>query len=195
MATTPSSRPRTGVLPLLPLRTLTLLPGLAQPVELGRAASVDAVRRARERPAGDPLHNLVVVATQRDAMIERPHLDDLHPVGVLAEITQALQGMPGRMTAVVRGVERVRMLAVEQQSGRCDVQFQVAHESMGDPTLAYAYAGALQDLVKQYEGLQTQTSKNRQRAQALSVLLAERSPALFADLAAAHVGLDPKETV
>jgi ATP-dependent Lon protease len=183
------------VLPLLPLRTLTLLPGLAQPVELGRAASVDAVRRARERPSSDPLHNLVVVATQRDAMIERPHLEDLHPVGVLAEITQALQGMPGRMTAVVRGVERVRLLAVEQQAGRCDVQFQVAHESMGDPTLAYAYAGALQDLVKQYESLQTSSNKNRQRAQALSVLLAERSPALVADLAASHVGLDPQETV
>ena len=183
------------MLPLLPLRTLTLLPGLAQPVELGRAASVDAVRRARERPADDPLQNLVIVATQRDAMIERPHLDDLHPVALLAEITQALHGMPGRMTAVVRGVERVRLLAVDQQTGRCDAEFQRAHETMGDPTLAYAYAGALQDLVKQFESLQTQNSKNRQRAQALGVLLSERSPALIADLAAAHVGLDAAETI
>lgn len=191
----PPPRPRAGVLPLLPLRTLTLLPGIAQPVELGRAASVDAVRRARDRPASDPMHNLVIVATQRDAMIERPHLDDLHPIGVLAEITQALQGMPGRMTAVVRGIERVRLLGVDQQSGRCDAEFQRAHESMGDPTLAYAYAGALQDLIKQYESLQTSNSKNRQRAQSLAGLAAERSPAMVADLAAAHVGLDPVETV
>ncbi len=195
MAVSPSTRPRSGVLPLLPLRTLTLLPGLAQPVELGRAASVDAVRRARDRPAGDPLRNLVIVATQRDAMIERPHLDDLHPIGVLAEITQSLQGMPGRMTAVVRGIERVRLLGVDQQAGRCDAEYQRAHEAMGDHTLAYAYAGALQDLVKHYESMQSSNSKNRQRAQAMSVLTAERQPALVADLAAAHVGLDPAETL
>ncbi len=195
MPPTPPQRPRAGVLPLLPLRTLTLLPGLAQPVELGRAASVDAVRRARERPADDPLHNLVVVATQRDAMVERPHRDDLHPIGVLAEITQALQGMPGRMTAVVRGVERVRILDVEVDGTRCDAQFQRARETMGDPTLAYAYAGALQDLVKQYEALQSSNNKNRQRAQTLAVLMAERAPATVADLAAAHVGLEHGELV
>ncbi|MBK6916384.1 MAG: endopeptidase La [Deltaproteobacteria bacterium] len=191
----PVVRPRAGVLPLLPLRTLTLLPGLAQPVELGRAASVDAVRRARERGSDDPLQNLVVVATHRDAMVERPRRDDLHPIGVLAEITQALQGMPGRMTAVVRGIERVRILDVEVGASRCDAQFQRAHETMGDPTLAYAYTGALQDLVKQYESLQATSSKNRTRAQALAVLLAERAPATVADLAAAHVGLEHGEIV
>jgi ATP-dependent Lon protease len=195
VARSPSSRPRTGTLPLLPLRTLTLLPGLAQPVELGRAASVDAVRRARERGLDDPLGNLVVVATQRDAMVERPHLDDLHPIGVLAEVTQALQGMPGRMTAVVRGIERVRMSEVVLGSGRADVTFARAHETMGDATLAYAYAGALQDLVKQHESLSSNTNKNRQRAQSLAVLAAERAPALVADLAAAHVGLDPAESI
>jgi ATP-dependent Lon protease len=191
----PTSRPPNGVLPLLPLRTLTLLPGPAQPVELGRAASVDAIRRAKDRGAGDPLHNLVVVATQRDAMIERPTLEDLHPVGVLAEVTQALHGMPGRMTAVVRGIERVRLLEVDHDGGRADARFGRARETMGDPTLAYAYAGALQDLVKQYEGLQPNNAKNRQRTQALGVLAAERAPGLIADLAASHVGLDPTEAV
>jgi ATP-dependent Lon protease len=179
----------------LPLRSITLLPGLAQPVELGRAASVDAVRRARDCPVDDPCHNLLVVATQRDPMTERPTLEDLHPVGVLAEITQALQGMPGRMTAIVRGVERVRLLAVEQSRARADVKWNRAHESVGDPTLAYALAGALQDLVKQHDGLLPASSKNRQRSQALALLLAERAPAMIADLAAAHVGLEPAELV
>jgi ATP-dependent Lon protease len=191
----PSSRPSQGTLPLLPLRTLTLLPGLGQPVELGRAASVDAVRRARERPATDPLLNLLVVATQRDAMVERPDLDDLHPIGVLAEVTQALQGVPGRMTAVVRGIERVRLIEIDVRAGRADVKFGRAHETTGDPTLAYAYAGALQDLVKQHEGLMPAANKNRTRAQSLAVLLAERAPGTVADLAAAHVGLEPAEMI
>jgi ATP-dependent Lon protease len=188
-----SGRPASGVLPLLPLRSLTILPGLAQPVELGRASSVDAVRRSRHRPAGDPLANLIIVATQRDAMTELPELPDLHGVAVLAEVTQALHGVPGRMTAIVRGIERVRLLDVEMSPGRVDARWQRAHEVMGDPTLAYALAGALQDLARQHDGLLPMSAKNKQRAQSLAVISAERSPAMIADLCAAHVGLDSEE--
>ena len=116
-----------GTLPLLPLRSMTLLPGLAQPIELGRPASVDAIRRARDLPRDDPRRNLIVVATQRDPMVERPMLEDLYPVGVIAEVNQALQGVPGRMTAIVRGMERVRLLAVQVGSGRADAEWHAAH--------------------------------------------------------------------
>ncbi len=178
---------------MLPLRSLTILPGLAQPVELGRATSVDAVRRARHRPLGDPNTNLIIVSTQKDSLTELPELEDLHPVAILAEITQALHGVPGRMTAIVRGIERVKLLEVEMSPGRIDARWQRAHEAMGDPTLAYALAGALQDLAKQHEGLLPSAEKNKQRAQALAVIAAERSPAMIADLVASHIGLQPDE--
>ena len=192
MSTAPSGRPAKGVLPLLPLRSMTLLPGLSQPVELGRPTSVDAVRRARETDNRD-LRGLIVVATQRDPMTELPMHEDLHPVGVLAEVTQALQGVPGRMTALVRGVERVHLLDVLPSPGQLDVQWQRAHEAMGDPTLAYALAGALQDLVKQHDSLLPASAKTKQQAQSLAVIGAERSPALIADLCATHVDLDGTE--
>jgi ATP-dependent Lon protease len=184
-----------GTLPLLPLRSMTLLPGLAQPIELGRPASVDAVRRARAPAAGDPRRGLIVVVTQRDPMVERPMLEDLYPIGVVAEVTQALQGVPGRMTAIVRGMERVRLLAVQTGRGQADVEWHAAHETMGDATLAYALAGALQDLVKQHDGMLPQNAKSRQRSQSLAVLAAERAPAKIADLAAIHVGLEPDELI
>ena len=184
-----------GTLPLLPLRSMTLLPGLAQPIELGRPASVDAIRRARDLPRDDPRRNLIVVATQRDPMVERPMLEDLYPVGVIAEVNQALQGVPGRMTAIVRGMERVRLLAVQVGSGRADAEWHAAHEVMGDATLAYALAGALQDLVKQHDGMLPQNAKSRHRSQSLAVLTAERAPAMIADLAANHVSLEPDELI
>jgi ATP-dependent Lon protease len=192
-----ASNPRApmGTLPLLPLRSMTLLPGLAQPIELGRPASLDAIRRARMLPAGDARRGLIVVATQRDPLVERPMLEDLYPIGVVAEVTQALQGVPGRMTAIVRGMERVRLLAVQSGRGRADVEWHAAHETMGDATLAYALAGALQDLVKQHDGMLPQNAKNRHRSQSLAVLASERAPAKIADLAAIHVGLDPEELV
>jgi ATP-dependent Lon protease len=174
---------------------MTLLPGLAQPVELGRASSVAAVDQARTRRPGDARANLIVVATQRDPMIERPELEDLYPVGVLAEVTQALHGVPGRMTAIVRGVGRVRLLGLHRGDLVTTISFQRAHETMGDATLAYALAGALQDLVKQHEGLLPTSAKNRSRSQSLALLLAERSPSVIADLAATHVAFDPDDLV
>lgn len=171
---------------------MTLLPGLSQPVELGRTTSVDAIRRAREDGRKEPPH-LIIIATQRDPLTELPTLEDLHPVGILAEITQALQGVPGRMTAIVRGIERVNLLDVIHSPSQLDADWQRAHEIMGDPTLAYALAGAMQDLVKQHDSLLPTSAKNRQRAQTLALISSERSPALIADLCATHVGLDSTE--
>ncbi|MEM9458294.1 MAG: endopeptidase La [Myxococcota bacterium] len=189
----PSRRPASGNLPLLPLRSMTLLPGIGQPVELGRHASVDAIRMAREQPKDDPRHRLIVVATQREELTERPDLEDLYPVGVLAEVTQALLGVGSRMTAIVRGIERVHLLELDRAQTPSIVRYQRAHEPMGDPTLAYAMAGTLQDLVRQHDGLLPTNAQNKQRTQTLAVINAERAPARIADLCATHVSLEPTE--
>lgn len=171
---------------------MTLLPGIGQPVELGRAASVEAVRMARDLPSDDPCHRLVLVATQREEITEHPGLEDVYPVGVLAEITQALLGVGSRMTAIVRGIERVHILGVDRRQPPPLARFQRAHEPMGDPTMAYALAGTLQDMVKQYDNLLPSSSQSKQRSQGLSIIAAERGPSRIADLCAAHVGLDPE---
>ncbi len=172
---------------------MTLLPGIGQPVELGRHASVDAIRYARERPKEDPTHRLVIVATQREELTERPGMEDLYPVGVLAEVTQALLGVGSRMTAIVRGVERVHILDVDRTDSPSMARFQLAHEPMGDPTMAYAMAGTLQDLVRQHDGLLPNNAQSKHRTQGLAVINAERAPARVADLCATHVSLEPKE--
>jgi len=195
MAARPPSRPASGELPLLPLRSMSLLPGLPQPIELGRSTSVAAVERARSRPEDDPQAKLVIVATQRDPLVERPELEDLYPVGLLAEVTQALHGVPGRMTAIVRGLHRVRLLGLHRGADVTTMQYQTAHETMGDPTLAYALAGALQDLVRQHDESLPAAAKNRNRAQTLAVLGAERGPGAICDLAATHVDLEAEEAV
>ncbi len=195
MAARTPSRPASGELPLLPLRSMSLLPGLPQPIELGRSTSVGAIENARALPPGDPFAKLVIVATQRDPLVERPDLDDLYPVGLLAEVTQALRGVPGRMTAIVRGLHRVRLLGLHRGPETSTISYQLAHETMGDPTLAYALAGALQDLVRQHDEALPAAAKNRNRAQTLAVLTAERSPGAICDLAATHIDLAAEQSV
>ena len=180
-------------LPLLPLRSIVLFPGSAQPIDLGRSTSIAAVRAASE-PSSKAMRH-VVVATQREPMVERPHTDDLYPIGVMGELVQVLQGMPGRMTAVVRGLYRVHIKDVIRHDDHLEVEYERAIATMGDPTLAYALAGALQDLVKQHDNLLPRSSRSRQQAQALGLVLAERTPGRVADLSAVHIDLEQSDRI
>jgi ATP-dependent Lon protease len=180
----------TGPLPLLPLRAATLLPGLTAPVDLGRQSpAMAAVRRAGDRRGGG---GRLVAAVLRDNTAS-PELDQLHPVGVLCEVVQVLPGTPGRMSVVLRGLRRVRLLDAYGEQGHQVVRVDAGVDLMRESTLAYALSGALQDLVKQHDALLPTASKTKQRAQALAQILAERAPGMIADLCAAHLEVGDEE--
>lgn len=169
---------------------MALFPGVTLPIDLGRPASVEAVRRANARPRDGEDSKQVIVATQREAMVESPRFDDLHGVAVIGQLVQVLHGLPGRLTVLVRGLERVHLHEIRDANGCVMARFQVAKEDPGDPTLTNALSGALIDLVKQHDELLPSAELTRQREQALRELTAERSPGRVADMAAAHVELD-----
>jgi ATP-dependent Lon protease len=185
----PPPPPPAGLLPLLPLRGMALLPGVTIPVDLGRPGSVEAVRHA-ETLGGASSHAQLLVAVQRDPMLDAPSLDDLHPIGVTGELVQVLHGLPGRLTALIRGVERVHLQGLQVQRAFLIGRYTPAVETMGDPTLAVALAGALQDLVQRHDELLSKESNNRQRQAALAALRSERAPGRVADMVAAHVDID-----
>jgi len=188
------------LLPLLPLRGVSILPGLTAPVDLSRQSpAMQAVRRAgdrRSQPAkgspgailGEPTRGRLVVAILRENTAS-PDLDQLYPVGVVCEVVQVLPGTPGRMSVVLRGLSRVRLLDLHSERDHLVVRVETAVDTMRASTLAYAYAGALQDLVKQHDTLLPTAAKTKQRAQGLAAILAERGPGMIADLCAAHLDL------
>jgi ATP-dependent Lon protease len=181
-----------GPLPLLPLRGVIVLPGGSAPVDLGRTSpAMQAVRAAQDRARGGA--GRVVAALLRDTSAATPELDQLQPVGVICEVAQILAGTPGRMTVVLRGLARVRLLDLYHERDYQLAEFDATGDRVSDPTLAYALGGALQDLVKQHDGLQPSAAKTKPRAQALAAILAERVPGQIADLAAAHVELGDDE--
>ncbi len=189
-----------GPLPLLPLRVATLLPGLTAPVDLSRqSAGMHAVRRAGDRrgasdpkplgeprPSSDAPRGRLVIGVLRDNTAA-PEIDQLYPIGVLCEVVQVLPGTPGRMSVVLRGLRRVQLIDAYGERDHQVVRVQTQVDTMPEPTLAYALAGALQDLVKQHDTLLPSAQKTKQRAQALAQILAERGPGMIADLCAAHL--------
>ena len=184
-----------GVLPLLPLRSAVLFPGVSMPVDLGRPTSVEAVRRATTngRRTGPP--NLVLVAIQRDPMNDQPGLADLYPIATLTRIVQVLRGLPGRMTVIVRGLERVALESIERVDG-CDlVRFHRISPSLGNPTMSTALAAVLRDLIKRHESLLPSSRTSAQRQELVQEVMDEREPEVVGDLVANLVELDTPHRV
>jgi ATP-dependent Lon protease len=208
----------TGVLPLLPLRSAVLFPGVSMPVDLGRPASVEAVRRAT---AGrrDATSHQVIVAVQRDPMNDQPAFEDLYPVATLTRIVQVLRGLPGRMTVIVRGVERVVIEGLESIDGcemvryrrlgagsnpgldvarsnqPLDVARSNASTRAGNPPLDTALISVLRDLVKRHEGLLPSARAGQQRQEAVTEVMDERDPGAAGDLVASLIDLGTAERV
>ncbi len=195
--------PEAGVLPLLPLRSAVLFPGVTMQIELARPASVEAIRRATAPGSGLGLANHVIVAIQRDLMSEQPEFADLHPIATLTRVVRVLRGLPGRMTVDVRGVRRVRLEQLERDSACEQVHWRLvevgapapAAETQGDTfTMLVALAEVLRDLVKRYEGLMPASSrpgrKRQETVDAVAEIQAERDPARVGDLVANLVELD-----
>ncbi len=95
-----------GQYPVLPLRTEVQLPGHIGPLEIGRETSVRAIEAASRDD------NLIVIIPQRNPSVREPGQRDLYDIGVRAEIVHVVKHSPGRFTATMRFLERVRIDAI-----------------------------------------------------------------------------------
>ena len=81
-------------LPILALRNMVLFPGITMPVAVGRSKSLALVKEAQKT------NSLIGVVCQIDEEIEDPTQNDLHGVGVVAEIIKVLE-LPDNTTSVI----------------------------------------------------------------------------------------------
>ncbi|HEY3122101.1 MAG TPA: endopeptidase La [Vicinamibacteria bacterium] len=93
---------------VLPLRDTILFPHAILPLAVARESSVALVHDAvRER-------KVIGVITQRDAAVDDPVESDLYKVGTLTHIHKMFKFPDGSLRLVVQGVQRFRLLQVEQ---------------------------------------------------------------------------------
>ena len=98
-------------LPVIALRGLTLLPGMAAHVDLSRKKSLLAAEAAMESD------HLVFLIGQRDAGVDDPGQDDLCRTGVMARITRLMR-LPNTSTRMV--VECIGRATLEQLESKGD---------------------------------------------------------------------------
>jgi ATP-dependent Lon protease len=97
-----------SVLPVLPVRDAVVFPGMNVPLSVGRPRSLAALEEA-----GDG--GYLIVATQREAQVEEPALDDLHPVACIARLVRVVDARRETRQALVLGLVRTRMHPAEGQ--------------------------------------------------------------------------------
>ena len=91
-----------AILPVLAVRDLVVFPGVTVPLSVGRAKSLAALERAGSG-------GFLIVATQREAGIEDPGVDDLHPMGCVARVMRVIDARQESKQAIVVGVTRTRL--------------------------------------------------------------------------------------
>jgi ATP-dependent Lon protease len=161
----------------LPLRNLVLFPGVVLPVDVGRAGSLklvdDVVKRQPSR---------VMIATQKDPQIEEPSPEDLHTIGVEAEVLKVVKLSDTRVTVVIRGLERRRLGVFSQVAPYLMADVHAVEEIDGSSAEADGLAMAVREACKKVIALSPDIPD-----ETAQILDAIREPSRLADIASANL--------
>ena len=99
-----------SIMPLIPLRGITVFPSMVLHFDIGREKSILALERAMM------LNQMVFLTVQKDADTDLPTIDDFYHVGTVARVKQMLK-LPGdNIRVLVDGQYRARMLSLIQDT-------------------------------------------------------------------------------
>jgi ATP-dependent Lon protease len=166
----------------LSLRNLVLFPGAVMPVEIGRPSSL----RLIDALGGKGAH--VLVGTQKDADIEEPAGADLYTICVEGEIVRIVKAAENRVTAVLRGLERRRVVGFVQERPYLTASFESLNEIRKDPIEIDGLGMAVYDVAKQLIAISPDIPD-----ETAQVLDQHKDPARLGDIVAATVDLSPEE--
>lgn len=99
-----------STIPILALRNMVLLPGVAIPVVVGREKSMKLVRACADD------HQLIGAFCQKDVAVEEPQQDDLFEIGTVAEIMRVLDMPDGATTIILQGKKRIKLNEIVEES-------------------------------------------------------------------------------
>ena len=95
---------KTEEYPVMPLRNTVLFPQQVIPIYVGREKSLKLINDLA------PQGKHIVVVAQEDGSIEDPRSEDLYSYGTLAVVLKVFDMPDNSKSAIVQGVERVKML-------------------------------------------------------------------------------------
>ena len=108
------------ILPLIPLRGMSIFPHMVIHFDVGRDKSINALEKAMVDDS------LILLCAQKDAKIEEPSSEDFYHIGTIAKIKQMLKLPGGVVRVLVEGINRGRITEIVQE----DEYFKVEVEEL-----------------------------------------------------------------
>ena len=168
-------------LPLLPLRGISVFPGMVIHFDVGRPQSIAAVKQAMNND------KMIFLCYQNDIMIEDPELEDLAKIGTIAEIHQILNLPDGNLRILVEGIHRGKISSYTH----CDNYAQVcvsrkddihSYDSLSSQALIRKAMNLVEDYLAVYDRLSPEV---------VTSLLAIDESGELADVIASNFPLKP----
>src|SRR5262249_25738326 len=100
---TGSSGAKRRVIPLLPLRDITVFPHMVSQLFVGRERSIAALNEAMNRDKE------IFLAAQKNAKTNEPTPEDIFQVGTIGTVMQLLRLPDGTVKVLVEGKQRARV--------------------------------------------------------------------------------------
>ena len=127
------------ILPLVALRDIVIYPHMTANLDIGRRESAASVRRSAE------MDRYLVMAMQKDPMVEVPAPADLYDIGTVVKVKQMLQLPGGILRILAEGVSRVRLSQIGRKKGYLTAQVEDLTDIEGDPVEMEAYRRVIVD--------------------------------------------------
>lgn len=169
-------------LPLIPLRGITVFPGMVLHFDVGRPKSVAAVEEAMQRD------KLVFLCYQNDMLLEDPLKADLAKIGTVAEIRQILHLPDGNSRVLVDGLFRAEITRFHPGSTFVEVNVIERLDIPCEDTLqTQVLLRKLQHLMEEFLELYDRLSP-----EVIASLLAIEDPGELADIVVSNLPVKPQ---
>ncbi len=174
------SQPAT--LPLLPLRDVVVFPHMVIPLFVGRPKSIKALEAAMLN------ERRIMLVAQKTAAKDDPSPEDMFEMGCVASILQMLKLPDGTVKVLVEGVQRAKVLAVEEGEQHFNASVQpvdpTEEVAANDATELEALRRAVMQQFDQYVKLNKKIP-----SEILTSISSIDDPGRLADTIAAHLPL------
>lgn len=172
------------ILPMIPLRGLSVFPSMVLHFDIGREKSINALEKAMI------MNQQIFLATQKDENTDLPTINDFYHVGTIAKIKQMLK-LPGdSIRVLVEGVSRgeIKEVVLEVPYFKCRVIATPDDEQEEVSAKTSALMRAALSSFDEYITLNSKTSKD-----VFSSIASINQPGRLADLITSHISIRPEE--
>ena len=133
--------------PIMPLRNTVLFPQQVIPIYVGREKSLKLIEDL------EPDNKYLVVVAQQDGSIEDPKQEDLYSYGTLALVLKVFDMPDNSKSAIVQGVDRVKILKYKESDSYFLADVERIPESISTPdveieALAKSLKSSFTELIK-----------------------------------------------